>query len=243
LADLHFTITPLALADALHNGAVLAQDAGGKPGVPHVLICYQDALDGAVGAVIVYGASRIVAGKTTAILDTKAPGDHASVCISRDHAEQIQSALRGYGRAKSTRVGVRISEEGYDTVEFDDDGEPIVRTVNFSIQKDGEEPLAELADSDPGGQYTRYFDMVDDFLVGAGAPLSSPVLLNFDAVKRVLNLKGLEARAVDVAATSREHVLALAAGPHFRGILADMDRYAYAGPGPDGVGRADHLLS
>ena len=238
MADLFFSITPLALADALHNAAVLGQETGGLPGAPHVLICYQDAPDGLLGAVIVYGASRIVAGKTTALLETKAPGDHASVCISRDHAEQIQSALRGYGRAKSSRVGVRISEEGFDTVEFDEDGEPVVRTVNFSIQKEGEDPLAELADSDPEGEYTKYFDMVDDFLVGSGAPLSGPVLLNFDAVKRILNLKGLEARAVDLAATSREHVLALAAGPYFRGIMGQMDREVYAERD-----RADHLLS
>ena len=238
MADLNFSITPLALADALHNAALLAQDTPPKAGAPHVLICYQDAADGATGAVIVYGASRLIAGKTTAILDTQAPGDHASVAISRDHAEQIQSALRGYGRAKSTRVGVRISEEGYDTVEFDDDG-PVVRTVNFSIQKEGEEPLAELADSDPEGEYTKYFDMVDEFLVGSGAPLLAPALLSFDALKRIINLKGLEARAMDIAMTKREHVLALAAGPHFRGILGLLDREAYEAGGD----RAGHLLT
>lgn len=236
MADLHFTINPMVLADALYNAAVLAQDAGGRPGVPHVLICYQDAPDGATGAVIVYGASRIVAGKTTAILDTKAPGDHASVCISRDHAEQIQSALRGYGRAKSTRVGVRISEDGYDTVDFDDD-EPVVRTVNFSIQKDGEDPLAELADSDPEGRYTRYFDLVDDY-PGVG-PLAGPMAITFEAVKRVTSLKGLGATALDLGQTTGEHVVAIAAGPHFRGILGEIDRDAYEAGG----GREGHLLS
>jgi hypothetical protein len=237
LADLFFSITPLALADALHNAAVLAQDAGGKPGCPHVLVCYQDAPDGATGAVIIYGASRIVAGKTTAILDTQAPGDHASVAISRDHAEQIQSALRGYGRAKSTRVGVRISEEGYDTVDFDEDGEPVVRTVNFSVQKEGEEPLAELADSDPDGQYTQYFDLVDDY-AGVG-PLAGPAAFTFESVKRVTSLKGLGATALDLAATTRDHVVAIAAGPHFRGILGEIDRDVYSAH----ESRAGHLLS
>jgi hypothetical protein len=237
MADLFFSITPLALADALYNAVVLSQDALGKPGAPHVLVCYQDAPDGAVGAVIIYGASRIVAGKTTAILDTQAPGDHASVCISRDHAEQIQSALRGYGRAKSTRVGVRISEEGYDTVDFDEDGEPVVRTVNFSIQKEGEDPLAELADSDPEGEYTRYFDMVDDY-AGIG-PLSGPMAITFESVKRVTNLKGLGATALDLAQTTRDHIVAIAAGPHFRGILGQIDRDAYEAGGS----RAGHLLN
>jgi hypothetical protein len=239
LADLNFTITPLALADALHNAAVLAQDAGGRPGVPHVLICYQDAPDGLTGAVIIYGASRIVAGKTTAILETQAPGDHASVCISRDHAEQIQSALRGYGRGKSTRVGVRISEEGYDTVDFDDDGEPVVRTVNFSIQKEGEDPLAELAESDPNNKYGKHFGMVDDAHLSTGGPLSGPTALTFEAVKRVTNLKGLGATALDLAQTTRDHVVAIAAGPHFRGIMGEIDRDAYEAGGS----RAGHLLS
>jgi len=240
LADLNFSITPLALADALHNAVVLAQDTGGKPGAPHVLICYQDAPDGRTGAVIIYGSSRIVAGKTTVILETVAPGDHASVAISRDHAEQIQSALRGYGRAKSTRVGVRISEEGFDTVDFDDDGEPIVRTVNFSIQKEGEDPLAELADSDPDGKYQLYFDMVDEALVGSGGQLTGPAAFTFESVKRVTSLKGLGATALDLAQTTREHVIAISAGPHFRGIIGEIDRAVYAGP--NGA-RADHLLS
>lgn len=238
MADLFFSITPLALADALYNAVVLSQDALGKPGAPHVLVCYQDAPEGApTGAVIIYGASRIVAGKTTAILDTQAPGDHASVCISREHAEQIQSALRGYGRGKSTRVGVRISEEGYDTVDFDEDGEPIVRTVNFSIQKEGEDPLAELADSDPEGEFTRYFDMVDDY-AGIG-PLSGPMAITFESVKRVTNLKGLGATAMDLAQTTRDHIVAIAAGPHFRGILGQIDRDAYEAGGD----RAGHLLN
>lgn len=239
MADLNFSITPLALADALYNAVVLSQEAGALPGAPHVLVCYQDGLDGVTGSVIIYGASRIVAGKTTVTLDTQAPGDHASVAISRDHAEQIQSALRGYGRAKSSRVGVRISEEGYDTVDYDEEGEFVVRTVNFSVQKEGEEPLAELADSDPDGEYTKYFDMVDEFLVGSGAPLLAPTLLSFEAIKRVINLKGLEARAVDIAMTKREHVLALAAGPYFRGILGALDREAYEAGGD----RAGHLLA
>ena len=61
----------------------------------------------------------------------------------------------------------------------------------------------------------------------------------FEALKRVINLKGLEARAVDLAATTKAHVLALAAGPHFRGVLGVLDREAYVGAD---AARADHLL-
>ena len=240
MSDLSFEVSPVTFADALYNAVVLAQDSGGKPGCPHVLICYQqDAGEAATGAVLVYGVSRLVAGRTTVRLDTIAPEDHVSVCISREHADEIQSALRGYGRAKATRVGVRICEEGYDTVDFDDEGEPLVKTVHFSVRKGEEEHLAELADSDPDGEFSRHFDIVDDYLVGSGGQLAGPTAFIFEAVKRVTNLKGLGATALDLAQTTRKHIVAISAGPNFRGILGELDREIYAGP--DGA-RADHLL-
>ncbi|HEX9228651.1 MAG TPA: hypothetical protein VF885_18770, partial [Arthrobacter sp.] len=146
MADLHFGVRPIELADALYNAVELSGDHGGKPGCPHVLICYQPA-DG-LGVVVVYGASRLIAGRTTIILDTMAPEDHVSVAIARDKADALQSALRGYGRGKSTRVGVRISDEGFDVVDFNDEDEPVVTTVNLSVSKDDTE-IAALADSDP----------------------------------------------------------------------------------------------
>lgn len=236
LSDLSFGVRPIELADALYNAVELSADAGGRPGCPHVLISYQPDAADTFGAVVVCGVSRIVAGKTTIILDEKAPDGYVSVAIHRDKAAEIQSALRGFGRGKATRVGVRMCEEGFDVVDFEDD-EPVVRTVNLSISKGEDEPLAELADSDPEGKFNDHFDMVDDFLVGSGAPLLGPALLNFDALKRVINLKGLEARAVDIAMTRKAHVLALAAGPHFRGVIGVLDREVYADKG-----KADHLL-
>lgn len=239
MADLHFVIRPIELADALYNAVVLSQEHGGKPGSPHVLICYQQGAGGAAtGAVLVYGASRLVAGKTTIALETQAPDDYASVVIDREYADKVQSMLRGFGRAKATQVGVRICEEGYDTVEFSEDGEPEVRTVNFSIAK-GEEVLVELADSDPDGESLKYFDIVDEW-AGTGAALTGPTAFIFEAVKRVCSLKGLGATMMDLGQTVRPHVVAISAGPNFRGILGEIDREVYAGP--DGA-RADHLLN
>jgi hypothetical protein len=237
LADLNVSIRPIELADALYNAVELSADHGGKPGCPHVLIAYQ-AHETGVGVVTVYGVSRLIAGRTAILLDTQAPADHVSVAIGREYADKIQSALRDYGRAKATRVGMRLSEEGFDVVDFDDEGEPIVRTVNFSIQKEGEEPLAELADSDPDCTFSRHFDMVDESHMGPF--LAGPTAFIFEAVKRVTRLKGLEATSMDLAQTTRDHVVAIAAGPHFRGILGELDRETYAGP--DGA-RASHLLS
>jgi hypothetical protein len=59
-------------------------------------------------------------------------------------------------------------------------------------------------------------------------PTTALVLLSFDALKRVRGLKGLEARAVDLALTTKAHVLAMAAGPHFRGVIGVLGREAYA---------------
>lgn len=235
MSDLSFGVRPIELADALYNAVELSGDHGGKPGCPHVLIAYQQL--GRLGAVAVYGVSRLVGGRTTIVLDTQAPEDHVAVCIDRDKANELQSALRGYGRAKSTRVGVRISDDGFDTVDFDEDGSPVVVTVNLAVSKDDTE-IAALADSDPGGEFSGHFDIVDDYLIGSGAPLLAPTLLSFDALRRLINLKGLEAKAVDIAMTKREHILAIAAGPHFRGILGQLDREVYAG---DGL-RSAHLL-
>lgn len=239
MSELEFGVTPLALADALYNAVELAKDIPPKPGCPHVLICYQACEDDKLGIVLVYGVSRLVGGRTAIRLDTRAPEGHVSVAISREHASEIQSALRGFGRAKSARVIVRISEEGFEAVDLDDEGEPFVRIVNFSIHKEGQDPLVELADSDPEGVYERHFDLVDDYLLESGGQLSGPTAFSFEAVKRVASLKGLETRVMDLAQTVHPHVVAIAAGPNFRGILGDLDREIYAGP--DGT-RADHLL-
>ena len=142
MADLHFEVRPIELADALYNAVELSGDHGGKPGCPHVLICYQPAPDGRVGIVVVYGASRLIAGRTTIVLDTLAPEDHVSVAIARDKADALQSALRGYGRAKSTRVGVRLSDEGFDVVDYDENDDPFVLTV---VQTIGQPALLSFA--------------------------------------------------------------------------------------------------
>jgi hypothetical protein len=235
LSDLSFGVRPIELADALYNAVELSGDHGGKPGCPHVLIAYQGDAEGVLGVVTVYGVSRLIGGRTTILLDTQAPEDHAAVCIDRDKAQELQSALRGYGRAKSTRVGVRISDDGFDIVDFDDEGDPIVLTVNLTVSKDDTE-IAALADSDPEGKFSGHFDMVDDY-AGIG-PLTGPSAFLFEAVKRVTALKGLEARVMDLAGTTRDHIVAIAAGPHFRGILGEIDRDLYAG---DGL-REGHLL-
>jgi hypothetical protein len=49
----------------------------------------------------------------------------------------------------------------------------------------------------------------------------------------------LEARAVDLALTIKAHVLAIAASPHFRGVMGLLERDVYVEAGDV---RASHLL-
>jgi hypothetical protein len=181
LADLNFSVRPIELADALYNAVLLSQENTGMSDCPHVLISYQRAPEGNLGMVTVYGISRLIGGRTTI---------HASVCIGRDYADEVQSLLRGYGRAKSTMIGVRICEDGYDTVEWNEDDEPSVRTVHFSITK-GEDTVVELAESDPDNEFGAHFDLIDKW--ATTGELAGPTAFTFEAVKRVTNLKGLGA--------------------------------------------------
>ena len=235
MADLNFSVRPIELADALYNAVLLSQENTGRSDCPHVLIAYQRGPDGHTGVVTVYGVSRLIGGRTTIPLDTVAPDEYASVCIGRDYADKVQSLLRGYGRAKSTMIGVRICEDGYDTVEFDEDGSPDVRTVHFSITKD-EDTVVELAESDTDNVFGAHFDLIDNW--ATTGELAGPTAFTFEAIKRVTNLKGLGATTLDLAQTANPHVMALAAGPHFRGILGQIDREAYEAGGD----RAGHLL-
>jgi hypothetical protein len=236
LADLNFSIRPIELADALYNAVLLSQENTGQSDCPHVLIAFQRAPEGSTEVVTVYGVSRLIGGRTTIPLDIVAPDEYASVCIGRDYADEVQSLLRSYGRAKSTTVGVRICEEGWDTVEFNDEDEPEVRTVHFSITK-GEDTVVELAESDPDNGFGAHFDLIDNWATVGN--LTGPTAFNFEAIKRVTNLKGLGATTLDLAQTANPFVMALAAGPHFRGILGQIDREAYAAGGD----RAGHLLN
>jgi hypothetical protein len=236
LADLSFGVRPIELADALFNAVLLSQENTGRSDCPHILISYQMGADERTGCVTVYGISRLIGGRTTINLETQGPDEYASVCIGRDYADEVQSLLRSYGRAKSTMVGVRICEDGWDTVEFDEDGSPDVRTVHFSITK-GEDTVVELAESDPGNEFGAHFDLIDNW--ATVGDLTGPTAITFEAVKRVTNLKGLGSTTMDMAQTANPHVIRLAAGPHFRGILGQIDREAYEAGGS----RAGHLLT
>ncbi|SKB44164.1 hypothetical protein SAMN05660473_00716 [Arthrobacter sp. 49Tsu3.1M3] len=60
-------------------------------------------------------------------------------------------------------------------------------------------------------------------------PLTGPALLNFNALKRVINLNARRP-VPSIRRQPPKHVLALAAGPHFRGVIGVLQREAYAGP-------------
>lgn len=59
--------------------------------------------------------------------------------------------------------------------------------------------------------------MVDDRPAGVGAPLTGPASLNFGGLMRGLNRKGFQARAVDLAWTTKANVLDVGRPPRFSG--------------------------
>lgn len=228
MADLTFSIHPLELANALFNAVEVSKDAGGRPGCPHVMITYGPDDSGEQGRVEVYGIGRIVGGRTTLEPEGLAPDDYAEVCISRERAEQVQSMLRQVRGGKAARVSVRISEEGVETVDFDDDGEPDVGYFNFIVSKEDESSFIELVDSDPDREWAPHLGLVNKILDTTKGPLEGPLALSLEAMDRVTALKGLGSKIVDLARTDHEKVVAAAVGPTFRGIVATIDRSIYA---------------
>lgn len=227
MADLSFSIHPLDLANALFNAVEVSKDAGGRPGCPHVMITYEADELGERGVVSVYGIGRIAGGRTTLVLDTIAPDDWAQVCISRERADQVQSMLRQVKGGKAARVSVRISEEGIETVDFDEDGEPEVGIFNLLISKEDEHNFIELAESDPDREWLGHLQLINKILDMTKGPLEGPVAFSLEAMDRITALKGLGTKILDLAGTEREKVVAVAAGPTFRGIVATIDRSVY----------------
>ena len=228
MADLTFSVHPLDLANALFNAVEVSKDAGGRPGCPHVLIQYGPDEDYQAGQVLVYGIGRIVGGRTTLTLDTKAPEDYASVCIAREEAQDMQSMLRQVKGGKAARVSVRICEDGVETVDFDDEGEPDVGIFHLFVTKaDDEGPFIELAESDPDDVWGRHLDLIDTILKTAAGGPTGPVALSLEGMDRITALKGVGSKVMDIATTDRDHVVAIAVGPTFRGILATIDRGIY----------------
>ena len=227
MADLSFSIHPLELANALFNAVEVSKDAGGRPGCPHVMITYGPDDAGERPVVEVYGIGRIAGGRTSLEPEGLAPDDYAEVCISRERAEQVQSMLRQVKGGKAARVSVRLSEEGVETVDFDDEGEPEVGVFNLLISKEDEENFVELVESDPEREWRGHLQLINKILDTTKGPLEGPVAFSLEAMDRITALKGLGTKILDLAGTEREKVVAVAAGPTFRGIVATIDRSVY----------------
>lgn len=234
MSDLTFSIHPLELANALFNAVEVSKDAGGRPGCPHVMITYGPDDAGEKPVVEVYGIGRIVGGRTTLEPEGMAPDDYAEVCISRERADQMQSMLRQIKGGKAARVSVRISEEGVESVDFDEEGEPEVGYYNLIVSKEDEAAFIELIDSDPERAWAKHLGLINSILDTTKGPLEGPLALSLEAIDRVTALKGLGSKIMDIAGTGHEKVVAVAAGPTFRGIVATIDRSLYADGEHDG---------
>ncbi|SKB44172.1 hypothetical protein SAMN05660473_00717 [Arthrobacter sp. 49Tsu3.1M3] len=93
------------------------------------------------------------------MLETKVLETHPIVASHRNKANEIQSAPAPLRQGPGQRVE-RISGQGSDAIDFDDeDGPQVTTTVNPVIWKYEDEPLADLTDSDPEGTFKGHFDM------------------------------------------------------------------------------------
>lgn len=218
-------VHPKDLADALWNAVNLGKEDGDWEGCPHVMLVVQPSEATGMGLMAVYGAGRTTAGRTVIELESGAPEGSFSVLLDREDARTIQTQLRGMGVAKATRVAVTIDMAGREAVDFDEDGNPDVRFVNLTIAKD-EEPLAELADTDPENKWAWVWEMVDD---GLDLPpidhgLQRPTALDVRVIKKVADLKGTGTQVIDLGFSHRKNVLTWSMGPRVRGIVAEIVR-------------------
>lgn len=230
MTDLTFSVHPVELANAIFNAVELSKDAGGRPGCPNIMIEYGPDKAHEMGEVTVYGIGRIAGGRTVLTLDSGAPDTFVYVCIPREKAQTLQTMLRNQGGGKAARVSVRISEEGVETVDFDEDGEPEVGFHNLIISN-AEGPFAELMESDPQDEWGRHLGLIALFLGKTKGPHEGPIAFSLEAMDRITALKGLGSKIVDISSTDRDQVVAVAVGPAFRGIIATIDRPLYEGEG------------
>lgn len=242
MGEVNVIIHPKTLADGLANAFTCGKERvkAVKP-CPHVLVAYEEGADGP--AFYVYGMGRYVGGRTCVPIEAENTGAFASVSLTREHADSLQSMLRKAGTKKTDSVSVMISDEPKLIQGFDAQGAPVQKYVNLVIASDAG-TMAELSDADPEGKSDPFWDFLDRMIkadVEAGAERMAFVL---EVIGRLKDIKA-DGPVLDLKRTSHDRITAVAIGSNFRGVMGDVGREVYAegGPWKDGPGRPDHLLN
>lgn len=237
MADVSLAIKPLDLANLLTNAVEISKEAARieTPGV--VLLAYQPSPDGKVGQLHSYGCGRYAAGRTRATLDGLPSGEAMSVSITREHAEELASALRKTSRAAEVRVGLMMTEQAVERVNPETGG---ASWGNLAVSyKD--DYLAVLHDADPHGRFDAIWQQMDDLSAAAGELVTGMALM-VGVVARLSKMKGA-GDVADLRATPLPGVVACKMGADVVVLLGEVNRQVYTAGGRwgDGPGKPEHL--
>lgn len=242
MSPVRFSVNPKELADVLANAYEIGHEKSGVEPLPHIMLAYQPAPGGKVGMVVAYGVGRYASGRAHTNLIGLPSKESAVVCIDRDTVYELQKALRAVLGGKKAIASVAMSEEPFEVEVKDENGMPVKSTVNLYITA-GEQPIADLLDSDPAGKTDKWFDLVDELLATAKETRPGPVAFSVDVLSRLAKIRGGHG-VLDFNTTANPDVVAVALGGTFRGLIGEVNRTGYAAGGAngDGPGSTEHLL-
>lgn len=231
-------VNPGKFANLLWNAFTISKEPAGVSGWDHVLIAYEGDGNTELWA---YGMGRFAGGRGRC--EVQVPADEAgSVCITRDEAKELQTALRGLSSSKSAECSLSIYPDGAMV------GDTLIH-MGIEFQ---DEPVAQLPDSDIEARGDCFWDGIDMLIdeAVAGHPVTGPMAVGFDTLKRITQLKPdqLVIDMCPVWGTEEKPVVGLAArvGPDFTAILGVTDRALFADSAEKdskfGRGTPEHLL-
>jgi hypothetical protein len=237
MADVSLAIKPLDLANLLTNAVEISKEAARIEAPAAILLAYQPSPDGKVGQLYSYGCGRYAAGRTRATLDGLPSSEAMSVSITREHAEELASALRKTSRAAEVRVGLMMTEVAVERVNPETGG---ASWGNLAVSyKD--DYLAVLHDADPHGRFENIWSRVDDLAANAGDPIAG-VTLMVGVLNRIQKIKGA-GDVADLRTTPLPGVIAAKLGADCVLLLGEVNKQSFSRGGRygDGLGKPVHL--
>jgi hypothetical protein len=221
---------PIDLANMLTNAVEISKEAARIEAPQCILLAYQPSPDGLVGHVYAYGCGRYAAGRTRASLDGLPSSEAMSLSLTREHAEELSSALRKTSRAADARVSVTMSE---DAVEGTHPETGAATWGNLAVGY-ANKYLTHLHDADPTGKYDQIWSRVDELAAATGDRVAG-VTLMVGVLNRLMKCKGV-GEVADIRVTPLPGVVAAKLGPDFVALLGEVNKQSFATGGKWGDG-------
>lgn len=238
MTDVSLAIKPLDLANLLTNAVEISKEAARIQTPQTVLLAYQPSADGLMGTLLSYGCGRYAAGRTRAHLDGLPSTEAMFVSITREHAEELASALRKTSRAQEVRVGVTISEVAVERINPETGG---ASWGNLAVSY-RDKYLAVLHDADPTGKYDQIWQRIDDLAAVDGEAVANVALLT-SVLSRLGKMKGAASDVADLRTTQLPGVVAAKLGADCVVLLGEVNAGSFSTGGRfgDGPGAAEQL--